>query len=183
MNSFALSLIMAFSSLVAASGGPSSGTQPALSCSDRLPAAIGACITKDFPGQSIFSFEDLLAEDQGLWRQLHPEACPGVAVGHFLSHSRKAFAVLLFERTGEKRYETLVVFEGASSCRRQIVWSRELVFSPVYFLDRLPPGRYESEESGEAFQSKLDVLSFSHLESESVLYFWRGNKFHFISDY
>ena len=92
---------------------------------DPLPEAAEQALKEKFPGMYLEKPSDLSQEYRKQWFEKHQEECPGLASGHFVSTTRKSYAVLLVGSKGALSGAKVVVLTEVASKWKLILVSDE----------------------------------------------------------
>ena len=156
---------------------------PGSACNaDRVQAFMHAA-TEHWTGWSVVSLRDLSPADQTAWVQrAGDEACPGIAVGHFIADAFESVAVLLQQGDGPARREMVVV--GTATSPRDIAWR---VASPAHpspaasDIRTVGPGTFTDRVSGRVHTTSQDAIAYEPAGSAVQLLLKDGRGFTAIS--
>jgi len=139
-------------------------------CVDVLPAEAEAVLQKQFPALYPEKVSDLSAEYRDAWISKHPQECPGIAVGHFLSAGAASYAVLLIGSKGGLSGSTLVVAsKSGKSAWKLTKVSEEKVAYHYEAVIKVPA----STSSG-----GLQRIQLKELDGGASKFYWSGGRFH-----
>jgi hypothetical protein len=175
MVRIAMSLLLFFLSM------PAWSQQPSHDCA--VPPEISKWLESHFPKWRVKSEEDLEAYHQKLWRENRPNACPGIAEGHFVALGEKALALLLVPSIPSNTGYKVVVLakpRGKPYSAASVIDDGKGEISGRVVIYRAPPGVYEAVESTRRVQIKLDGIVVEAMEAGATLYFWRTGHFEHI---
>ena len=156
---------------------------PGSACkADRVQAFMHAA-TEHWTGWSVVSLRDLSAADQtALVQRWGDDACPGIAVGHFIADSLESVAVLLEQGDGPARREMVVV--GTATSPKDIAWR---VASPAHpstaasDIRTVGPGTFTDRVSGRVHTTSQDAIAYEPAGSDVQLLLKDGRGFKAIS--
>jgi hypothetical protein len=147
---------------------------------DKLPAAVLQILEEKFSGWRVERTGDLEAYYRQLWLKVHPNDCPGIAIGHFCSERRLSFALLLVPRnSGKSGYKLLaIVEETRGHDTTHLLEDENQAPSTGVVVDTVPPGEYSEPEGENRVRIILDGIYAEQLEVGAILFYWRGGRFH-----
>lgn len=90
-----------------------------------LPEAAEQALKDKFPSMYFEKPSDLSKEYRTQWFEKHEEECPGLASGHFLSTTKKSYAVLLVGSKGALSGAKLVVIAESAGTWKPVLVSDE----------------------------------------------------------
>jgi hypothetical protein len=149
---------------------------------DRLQAFMHAA-TEHWTGWAVVSLRDLSTADQtALVQRWGDDACPGIAVGHFIADSFESVALLLQRGDGPARREMVVV--GTATSPKDIAWR---VASPARpstaasDIRTVAPGTFTDRVSGRVHTTSQDAIAYEPAGSDVQLLLKDGRGFKAIS--
>jgi hypothetical protein len=156
---------------------------PGSACNtDRVQAFMQAA-TEHWKGWSVVSLRDLSPADQtALAQRWGDDACPGIAVGHFIADSFESVAVLLQQGNGPARREMVVV--GTMASPRDIAWRVASPARPAAAasdIRTVGPGTFTDRVSGRVHTTSQDAIAYEPAGSEVQLLLKDGRGFKAIS--
>jgi hypothetical protein len=156
---------------------------PGSSCNADRVQTFKHAATEHWTGWSIVLLRDLRTADQTAFVQRWgDEACPGIAVGHFIADSFESVAVLLQHGDGPARREMVVV--GTATSPKDIAWR---VASPAHpsvaasDIRTVGPGTFTDRVSGRVHTTSQDAIAYEPAGSEVQLLVKDGRGFNAIS--
>jgi len=157
---------------------------PGSSCNaDRVQAFMHAA-TGHFTGWSIVSLSDLRTADQTALGQRRgdDDACPGIAVGHFIADSFESVALLLQQGDGPARREMVVV--GTATSPKDIAWRVALPAHPsagASDIRTIGPGTFMDRVSGRVHTTSQDAIAYESAGADVQVLLKDGRGFTAIS--
>ena len=143
-----------------------------------LPQSIANNIQTKYPGWRPVRISDLESDDQQLWTKVHGDLCPGIASGHFESHTRTTYAVLLISSIPSRQGYKFLLFNKAPGASRSILLaSAEGANAGQPVISRVPPGKYSDPETGESVDTKMDSVLIEWIEAAAQLFYWTGSRY------
>ena len=140
-----------------------------------LPPQVQALLDHKFPKLRPKNLSDLGAYDKKLWLETHPRECPGIAVGHFESPSRMAYAILLVPKSGPvSEYKVVVLSKVLDKyIFRLLDHAEEGTFADSGLVtSKEPRGKYSDFGETRSVHVNVDAVNVEWLEKSSVLYYW-----------
>jgi hypothetical protein len=136
-------------------------------CVDLLPPEAEAAVQAQFPALYPEKMSDLSVEYREAWLNKHPQECPGIAVGHFLSASGMSYAVLLVGSKGGLSGSTLVVVAKSAKAAWKVTKVAEEKMS------------YHYEAIFKVGPSKgLQRLQLKEFDGDATNFYWSAGRFH-----
>lgn len=145
-----------------------------------LPTLVNKVLNRKFPLWRPKQVSDMDADHQQLWLKAHEKECPGIAVGHFESADRLAYAVLLVPRSEPSGGYKLVVFSkgpnGDTYTWKLLDRADGQTYSGLV-ISKAAPGKYSEYERTRSIQTKLDGVYVEWIEKGAQLYYWSGGRY------
>lgn len=146
---------------------------------DLLPREVTQVLEHKFPNWRPKRFSDLSSDDQRVWSEYHPRACPGIAVGHFESADRAAYAILLIPKSRDHSgSKIIIVSEGPQGYAVRLL-DQDKGTGPDsgLVISRQPAGAYSNFGDTRTVRLKLDAVEVEWLEKSSTLYYWSHGRY------
>ena len=120
---------------------------------------------------------DLRGYDKKLWLKMRSKECPGIAVGHFESSDRLAYAVLLVPKAADKAGYKILVLSKLSREYAATLLDQSKGTDESLVISKVPPGRYSEFGDEKSVRLRLDGVNVEWLEKSSTLYHWSKGKY------
>ncbi len=150
-----------------------------------LPQEVQRKLEKNYPDWQPERLEHIYEDDRPLWIKVHPNECPGIAVGHFESKTELSYALLLISKPDRKRLGfRLVVFSRTGPSNPYVshlvsTWNIGLFYQGSDdAISTVPPGRYEEAIGPKNVQTNLDAIFFETFEKGAAVYYWKNGRYH-----
>jgi hypothetical protein len=151
---------------------------PSPNCQSPLAQRVMQAAVARWPGWVVVTPAALRAEDRQLFqKRWGGDVCPGVAVGHFVSESSEAVAVLLERRRGDLREEMVVVGLPERGSMRWHIASPADRSDVASVLRTVPPREYRSSVSAVFARSRRDAIMYEQIEAGTTLLIHNGGRF------
>ena len=162
---------------------PSSWASPDFCGSPRLPPKVDQILKHQFRDWKPKLFSDLSSDDQRVWNESHPRACPGIVSGHFEAADRMAYAILLVPKSAHGSGSKIIVISQASQgyAVRLLVQDQGSGPDSGLFISKAHPGAYSDFEDSRTIHLKLEAVEVEWLEKSSTLYYWSNGRYRSIS--
>jgi hypothetical protein len=156
-----------------------SSAQTAEICSvSRLASAARKLLKTKFPLWQPKQISDLQEYDRQLWIKAHAKECPGIAIGHFESPTKLAYALLLVpERKSTGGYKIVVLNETDSVYSETTLDQESGQGSDGMVISTAAPGQYSDFENTEQTKIKRDGIYVEWIEKAAVLYYWSAGRY------
>jgi len=144
-------------------------------CRSILPAVVEQQLQTSYKGWTVLTFDDLLQDDQELWRKAHGSECPGVFAGHFVDNKNMDYAVLVIKNdAGEKEVKLLVISALNIS---ELYTERHVSNYPV--IHKGGPGKYgDVYNPSKSVTAETDVPIYEHIEASAIAFIYKNGKYH-----
>ena len=139
---------------------------------DLLPSQAILTLQQKFPDWRPKNLADLDGYDKKLWLEMHPKACPGIAVGHFEQSDHLAYAILLVPKRRAMSGYKVIVLSGQSDKFLVRLLDHANGSDSGLIISKEPHGTYSNFGDSQLVHRKLDAVNVEWLEKSSVLYYW-----------
>jgi hypothetical protein len=137
-----------------------------------LPQKLQVAIASHYPGWRLMQLSDLASDDQSLWKQAHPQECPGLIEGHFTSpveHST-VFAIISIKLNKE----TILLARESNPVFLTVMAPED---GTSLVLHRLPAGKYSEYDNSKSLHTHWDSIAIEKIEAAERLRYWNGHSF------
>ncbi len=142
-----------------------------------VPKPVAHALSHAVPEWEVIDLSQLSEKHQDLWRKRHSQVCPGIAEGKFTPKAMKSFAVLLSKQQDGEPYLQVVLLTPAVRGYDMLQVTPPSGAEGDNVLTTAQPGRYRGVD-GKTVDIRLNGIILEQLESGSVLFYWRNEKFH-----
>jgi hypothetical protein len=143
-----------------------------------LPVPVKELLAQKLPSWRVLRLSELSAEEQELWlKRKDGKKCPGIAVGHFETKTRDAYAVVLIPsdlKTPDFQLVVVNLEKGAYQLKELIPPGPPANFPIVYSL---PPGKYSDAERTSSVDLALDSFQVEWMFVRAILYYWKDGRY------
>jgi hypothetical protein len=146
-----------------------------------LPQEIQTKLEENYPDWQAERLEHLYDDDRTLWIKVHPNDCPGIAIGHFESKNELSYAVLLISKPDRKRPGLRIVVFSRPGASAPYVSHLISEYDTGTFYEgsdqviaTVPPGHYEDVEGSRKVSTDLDGIGYEVMEKGAILFYWKN---------
>ncbi len=149
----------------------------------HLPFEVDQVLRQQFRNWRPKLLSDLSSDDQRVWSQDHPRACPGIASGHFEAADRIDYAILLIPKSTSALGSKIIVVSQVAQRYAVRLLAQDQGTGPDsgLVISKQPAGPYRDFEGGQTVHLKLDGVEIEWLEKSSTLYYWSRGRYRSIA--
>jgi hypothetical protein len=159
---------------------PASSQQyPSVCAPTILPADVSEWLKNHLPSWRIKTTEDLEDYHRRLWKKNQPDACPGIASGHFSADGAKEFTLLLVPKNSTKNGYKVIAFtkpKDKPAVTPRVIEDEHDQNSKRVVIYRVSPGLYKDPENARRVRIERDGIVVEAMEAGASLYFWRKGR-------
>lgn len=162
---------------------PTSWASPDFCGNQQLPRKVDQILNQQFRDWRPKLFSDLSSDDQRVWNESHPRACPGIVSGHFEAADRMAYALLLVPTSPHGSGSKVSVISQVSQGYAVRLLVQDVGSEPDsgLVISKARAGAYSDFEDGRTIHLKLEGVEVEWLEKSSTLYYWSNGRYRSIA--